>query len=344
MRTEISAGLEGSDGVKKAIYLMTSGRLKREADTICFIVDKKKRFIPVEDVSEIHVFSELDLNKKILEFFDKKEIILHFYNHYGYYVGSFYPRKHLNSGYMTLKQAEVYLNYETRLELARGFVEGAVKNMRQVLTYYQNRGKNLEDILSRVNVLGDNAASCATIEELMAVEGNIRDAYYGCFDEIISDENFVFKARSKRPPANRLNALISFGNTMLYNTTLSEIYRTHLDPRIGFLHASNFRRFSLNLDVAEVFKPIIVDRLIFSLLRRRIMAPNHFEKKLGGIVLNKKGRQIFVKEYDNKLMNTIKHRQLGRNVSYRRLIRMELYKIEKHLLRDKAYEPFVARW
>jgi CRISPR-associated protein Cas1 len=182
------------------------------------------------------------------------------------------------------------------------------------------------------------------IEELMAIEGNIRERYYQAFDIIIGNPDFTFSERSRRPPQNQLNALISFGNTLLYTTTLSEIYRTHLDPRIGFLHTSNFRRFSLNLDVAEIFKPVIVDRLIFGLIGRSMIKTNHFQKKLGGIILNDSGRMLFIKEFEDKIATTIRHRDLGRNVSYRRLIRMELYKLEKHLIAEKEYEPFQARW
>ena len=154
----------------------------------------------------------------------------------------------------------------------------------------------------------------------------------------------MFSEKGAASSQNQLNALISFGNTLLYTTALSEIYRTHLDPRIGFLHTSNFRRFSLNLDVAEIFKPIIVDRLIFNLTGKKMLKKNHFQKKLGGIVLNDSGRALFIKEFEKKISTTIKHRELRRNVSYRRLIRMELYKLEKHLMGEKNYEPFVVRW
>src|SRR5690606_32259146 len=102
-----------------------------------------------------------------------------------------------------------------------------------------------------------------SVEELMAVEGHAREAYYSTFDYIIGDDDFRFEKRSQRPPLNRLNALISFGNSLCYTIALSEIYKTYLDPRIGYLHATNFRRFSLNLDLAEIFKPIFVDHLIF---------------------------------------------------------------------------------
>lgn len=330
--------------MKKSIYIFKDGQLKREANTLCLVTEEGKRFIPVEDISEIHVLGELDLNKRLLEFLTEKEVILHFYNHYGYYAGSYYPRQHLNSGFMIVKQAQHYLDPVLRLELARSFVIGAYKNIRQVLLYYERRDKQVGDTIAHLDRLGATLDATATIEQLMAIEGNIRDAYYASFDTIIGDSEFPFVERSKRPPGNELNALISFGNSLLYTTTLSEIYRTHLDPRIGFLHASNFRRFSLQLDVAEIFKPIIVDRVIFTLLGKRMLKKSDFEKRLNGVVLTEKGRATFVKEFEQKIMTTIKHRDLGREVTYRRLVRMELYKLEKHLMGERKYEPFVARW
>ena len=134
-----------------------------------------------------------------------------------------------------------------------------------MIRYYHNRGE-LETEINQITNLAGRIDNCSDIETLMAVEGNIREIYYTTFNTIIDKKDFVFSGRNKRPPQDRINSLISFGNTLAYITVLSEIYKTHLDPRIGFLHATNFRRFTLNLDVAEIFKPILVDRLIFSLL------------------------------------------------------------------------------
>lgn len=295
-------------------------------------------------MKEIVVFGEASFNKRFLEFLTQKEIILHFLNEYGYYVGSFYPREHYNSGYMILKQAEFYLEELKRLDLAKRFIRGAAANIINVLRYYDNRGKALNKSIQQINNLTEKIQLCSAIDELMAIEGNIREVYYACFNIIIGKAAFEFNGRNKRPPRDRINALISYGNTMTYITVLSEIYKTHLDPRIGYLHATNFRRFTLNLDVAEIFKPILVDRLIFSLLGRNMLKGSDFETKVGGILLNDRGRKLFVQEWEDKLRTTIKHRELGREVSYRRLIRMELYKIEKHLMGEKEYQPFVSRW
>lgn len=330
--------------MKKTIYIFSDGELKRKDNTLFFEGENGRKFIPVENTSEIMVFGEVSLNKRFLEFLTQSEIILHFFNHYGYYVGSYYPREHLNSGYMILRQAEHYNDESKRLYLAQKFVEGAYKNIRQVLKYYSNRGKDLEDVIYSIEKLGESVDSTSTINELMAIEGNIREYYYKAFDEIIQNPDFKFDFRSKRPPQNFLNTLISFGNSLMYTTILSEIYKTHLDPRIGFLHATNFRRFSLNLDVSEIFKPIIVDRTIFTLLSKKMVTKEDFEEDAEGLLLKEKGKKVFVQEFEDKLATTIKHRNLSNNVSYRRLIRLELYKLEKHLIEEEQYKPFIAQW
>lgn len=330
--------------MKRTIYILSDGELKRKDNTLYFQSGEEKKYIPVEQTAELMIMGEVTLNKRFLEFLSSSQIILHFFNYYGYYIGSFYPREHLNSGHIILKQSEHYIDQGKRIALARKFVEGAVENMKKVLSYYKNRGKKVDEYLNGLSSLQNGIADASSIEELMAIEGNSRNLYYSSFDEIIENKDFSFDKRTKRPPQNMLNALISFGNSILYVVVLSEIYHTHLDPRIGYLHSTNFRSFTLNLDVAELFKPIIVDRLIFTLINKKIIGTRHFETALEGITLNSKGKELFVKEFDDRLQGTIRHRELGRPVSYRRLIRLELYKLEKHILGEKEYKPFVARW
>ncbi len=330
--------------MKKTLYIFTNGELVRKDNTLCFEGADARKFIPVEDTGEIMIFGEVTVNKKLLDFLSQREIVLHFFNYYGYYMGTFYPREHLNSGYMTLRQAEHYLDDEKRLTLAREIVQGAARNIRQVLKYYQSREKDISDTVHSVEKLTETINECSDIASLMGIEGNIRDHYYKAFDRIIENPNFIFQVRSRRPPKNYLNTLISFGNSLLYTICLSEIYKTHLDPRIGYLHATNFRRFTLNLDLAEIFKPIIIDRIIFTLIGKKMVTKQDFDQETEGIMLKEKAKKCFVEELDNKLKTTINHREIGRQVSYRRLIRLELYKMEKHLMGEKEYNAFVARW
>jgi len=331
--------------MSESIYIFSSGKLERKHNTIYFEDSEGgRKYVPIENTREIHIFGEVSLNKEILEYLSQNEILLHFYNYYGYYSGSFYPREHYNSGYLILKQAEHYLDEAKRLTLAKSFVQGALQNMGKVLSYYNNRGVELSPLIEKINSFSQSAEEQETVESLMAIEGNARQIYYSSFDSIVQDEDFNLESRTKRPPENRMNALISFGNSLLYTIVLSEIYKTHLDPRIGYLHTTNFRRFTLNLDVAEIFKPILVDRTIFYLLNKKMIGPENFDERVGGIYLDESGRRAFVERFEERLKTTINHSKIGRQVSYRRLIRLELYKLEKHFMGEENYAPFGAEW
>jgi CRISPR-associated protein Cas1 len=305
--------------------------------------EKTKKYIPVSSVASIFVFGEITFNKRFLEFLSSNEIILHFFNYYGFYVGSFYPRTHYNSGYMTLKQSEHYLDSNKRVLLAKKFVLGGLENMIKALKYYDNRGIDLSDSIDTINKNLSKVSSINSVEELMAIEGISREEYYNAFNKIIKNDAFTYEKRERRPPTTPLNTLISFGNSLLYVTILGEIYKTHLDPRIGYLHTTNYRKFTLNLDVSEVFKPIIVDRIIFTIVNKQMIDLSCFTEELGGLYLNEKGRTIFVQEYDKRLTQVISFKK-GKRCSYQRLIRLELYKIEKHLMGEKEYEPFISQW
>ena len=116
------------------------------------------------------------------------------------------------------------------------------------------------------------------IDELMGVEGNMRRMYYEGFNLIIDD--FEMGSRTKQPPGNEVNALISFGNMMCYSQCLRAIHQTQLNPTISYLHTPGERRYSLALDISEIFKPILVDRVIFKVLNKKMIQEKHFDKSL----------------------------------------------------------------
>lgn len=328
--------------MKKNIFIFSSGELKREENTLCFITGETKKFVPISSVSSIYVFGELSFNKRLLEFLSQNHVIVNFFNHYGFYIGSYYPRAHHNAGLITLKQAEHYLDPAKRLWLAKRFLYGGIYNMIKTAGYYSERSPEVEATIVRLKGGLDELEKANSVESLMATEGEMREEYYSSFNYIIEGDEFRFVKRERRPPAGPLNALISFGNSLLYVTVLGEIYRTHVDPRIGYLHSTNFRKFSLNLDISEVFKPIIVDRLIFYLVNKGMITGSDFDQQLNGTYLNERGRATFVKQYDERLRQTITLNR--RKISYQTLIRMEVYKLERHFIGEKPYEPYVSQW
>lgn len=338
--------------MKQTFYLFNPGVLERKDNTLKFtsITEDgngietlgKPKFLPVEQVGDIYVFGSLKANSALFNFLGQKDIAVHFFDYYENYTGSFMPRDSVLSGKLLLAQTAAYQNKKKRLEIARKFIEGAAFNMVKNLKYYDNRGKDLESYIQKINDLAVLINNTEDIKELMGTEGMIRQTYYSAFDLIIND--FVMELRTKQPPQNEVNALISFGNMMCYTETLRAIHQTQLNPTISYLHSPGERRYSLSLDISEIFKPIIVDRVIFKVLNKKMIQPQHFDRKLNSCLLNPSGKKIFVQAMEERYKETIKHKSLGRNVSYKHLIKLECYKLVKHLLGIEEYKPFKMYW
>lgn len=338
--------------MKKTFYLFNPGVLERKDNTLKFtpvsddgeIVssDAQSRYLPVEDISEFYVFGSLRANSSLFNFFGQKDIAVHFFDYYENYTGSFMPRDSLLSGKMLLAQTSYYQDKKKRLVIARKFIEGAAYNMIKNLKYYNRRGKDMEDIIRPIEDLSKQICSTSSVEELMGVEGQIRQYYYEAFNLIIND--FEMNGRSKQPPRNEVNALMSFGNMVCYTLCLRAIHQTQLNPTISYLHKPGERRYSLALDIAEIFKPIIVDRVIFRVLNRKEIQVKHFDQKMNKCLLNVSGKKIFIKAIEDRLQETIQHKSLKRSVSYRHLVKLECYKLAKHLLSMEEYKPFKMYW
>lgn len=315
----------------------------RKDNTVYFENDDGKKAIPVNDVEDMYIYGEVDFNSKALNFLFQNNIPAHLFNYYGYYTGSLYPREQLNSGYMIVKQVEAYLKYLDRVYIAREIIYSASYNIVKNLKNYVNRRPELQEYIEKIEAIRGQFSRAFDIGTIMGLEGSIRTIYYQTFS-IITDNKFEFKERVKRPPNNPMNALISFGNSLMYTAVLGQIYNTQLNPTISYLHEPGERRFSLSLDISEIFKPVIVDRIIFKLINNNMLTEEHFLKEMKYCYLNDKGRQIFLREFDERMNSTIEHKSLDKNVSYKMLIRLELYKLIKHLTGDEKYEGFKMWW
>lgn len=334
--------------MKKSYYLFNPGRMSRKDNTLKFTpVDEDgcegtPKYIPVESVDNLYAFGSLDANSALYNFLGKEQISVHFFDYYEHYTGSFMPKEFLLSGKVLIAQTEAYRSTKKRLIIAQKFVEGAAFNMVKNLRYYNNREKDTSIQLSRIEFFMEQISGTLDIESLMGLEGNIRMTYYEAFDVIIND--FEMGTRTKQPPSNEVNAMVSFINMMCYTLCLDMIHHTQLNPTISFLHQPGYRRYSLSLDLAEIFKPILADRLIFALLNKKIISKTDFDHQLNSCLLKESGRKKVVKAWDEKLSETIRHRSLGRNVSYKHLVKLECYKLVKHILGMEEYKPFKAWW
>lgn len=323
-------------------YISSLGELTKKDNSLCFRKGSKNVYIPIENTREIYCLNEVSINTKLLDFLSKNHIIVHFFNYYEGYSGTFYPRDHYCSGKLLVKQVHAYDDNNRRLTIAKNIVRGIGDNIHEVLYHYYKHDKKevkytidwiKSDFYSLLNT-ADN------IKFVLAVEGDLWQKFYAEFKYILP-EDFAMNKRVKRPPDNPINAMTSFGNSLLYTKTISAIYQTHLDQKISFLHEPSERRFSLSLDLCEVFKPIIVFRTIFYLVNnRKIQVEKHFERKVNYCILNESGRDIFIEEFEKRIETVFLHPVLKRKVSYRTALKLDCYKLIKFLLEDKEFIPF----
>ena len=334
----------GGDGVGETFYILRDGDIKRKDNNVIMTsLEGETKNLKVEVADEVYLFGEIGLNTKLLNFISQKGIILHVFNYYGFYSGSYYPRESNVSGYLLVQQVRAYDDKENRLGIAKEVLKAASHNIHRNLRYYNRRGIDLETPIKNISSLINKLDFGQSINAIMGIEGNIRKVYYSTWNDIVK-QDIQFTKRVKRPPDNMINTLISFINSLIYTTTLSEIYKTQLNPTISFLHQPGTKRFSLCLDISEIFKPLIVDRMIFSMLNKQQITEGDFEKESNFLYLKESGKRKILIEYDKRLENTIAHKDLNRDVSYRYLIRLECYKLIKHIIGEKEYVGFKIWW
>ena len=321
-------------------YIFSMGTLSRKDNSIAFKNSKGNHYIPIEDTKELYCMNEVSLNTKFLDFIAKAGITVHFFNYYGNYSGSFYPREQLISGDLTIRQSQAYI--DKRLFIAKAIVQGIADNIHEVLYHYYRHGK--KDLKPLLDWLKKDVeiflAKDVHIKQILYIEGQVWHRFYDSFKHFLPDD-FILNKRVKRPPDNPINALISFGNTLLYTKTISAIYHTHLNQSISFLHSPREGRFSLSLDLCEVFKPIIVFKTIFDLVNnKKLQVTKHFDKSLNYALLNELGKKIFIEAFETRINESFMHPKLKRMSTYKSAIKYDAYKLVKFLLEGKAFVPY----
>lgn len=322
-------------------HLINEGILTKQDFNILFESENGKKYIPVETTDSLYIYSNVIMSGNFFDFMNQVGLNVSFINKYGEKIGSFVPNNSRRNIKTELKQLRMYDSEKERLDMARRLEIASVSNIRANLRYYQRRKnateleaavKDMTDIITKLNEARD-------INHMMMLEAQARQKYYGCFNSILEGKQIYFDKRTRRPPQDPLNAMISFGNTLLYQRIANEINRTSLDIRIGIVHAAGNRPESLNLDLADLFKPILVDRTIFTLVNRKMINVNDFvEVENNGIYLNNRAKKIFISEYENKLYQKVTFDGAERTYDY--LIKNEIQKLKKYIENGEKYKPY----
>ena len=322
-------------------FLVTNGRLRRQDNNLYFdrydeennIVSTKP--LPIKGIDEIYLLGKIDLDSYSMAFIAHNNILLHFFSPFQSFRGNFFPSTSNSvnkSGFVLLQQLRAFDDEVHRLYLAKQVTKG----------HFVNGANNCKKygVAFEVEQYLENLERAKDIGEVMASEGAYQKNYYQAWNSIIKNQrSFKFVKRSKRPPTDKINVLISYVNTRIYNIVLSEIYKTELDPRIGFLHEPNYRALSLHLDIAEIFKPIIGDNIIFGLLNKNEITAKDFKTDAGRIRFTNEGVKTIEKKIIKKMteQTTIGEQRL----TWRQVIRREVNRIKRNVVETSEYEPFV---
>lgn len=330
--------------MKKTIYLYKSGILQRKDSSLVLITKTNQAiYIPVQQIDQIYVFSEVTFNKRTIALLNLYEISIFFFDFYGKYIGRFTPRRYID-GKVLLLQVEAYQNDFKRLYISKRIIESSIKNEMSLLKYYQKKGKEVNNYINMMDESLLKIEKCESIDGLLLIEALAKQQYFSAFDIILDSALYQFEKRTKNPPMNEINAMLSYGYALLYANYLSVLDRSSLMPQISFIHSLSKNCDSLHFDLADVLKPVIVDRLILRLIRKNQVKKEYFEfKEDGRCYLNKEGVSFFVHEYEDTLSNTILVN--GKYYSYKNLISKEVHALSNYIKKEsKKYKPFLMKW
>lgn len=330
--------------MKQTIYLYRSGHLKRQDDSLV-LIDKQdnKTYIPIQQIDQIICFAELDLNKRVISLLNQYGISILFYNFYGQYIGGYFPKERKN-GKILFQQVQSVNDYQSRFNIAMKIIFSSIHNELAVIKYYRKKGIELEDVVRKLDNILNGLVRAKTIDDLLIYEAQAKQIYYLSFDRILNDEHFFFKNRSKNPPKNEVNALLSYGYSLLYAHYSAVLFRSSLHPQLSYIHSLDKSYDALKYDLSDIMKPVIVDRMVLRLIRKKQIHLDMFEfKEDGACYLNKKGVTFFAKMFDQQLHSTIIID--NKSYAYKSLISREVHLLSNYLKgKTKRYSPFLMRW
>lgn len=328
----------------RRVDILSDGILRQRDYDLLFETETGETDIPPMTTDVINIYSNVIFDDGLLRYAMKHGIRINVFDDKDSKIGTFLPDQPLKSPSLLHKQLLAYYDEAHRLALAKEFVLAYIHNVCLNVRYHNKETPLTEyqEVLDALEKLKKKIKEKRVgYEDLLLLEAQAHREYYSCFDLMIQEDDFAFDLRTKRPPQNEVNALMSFGNTVLYNLLATEIHKTSLDIQVGFLHATNKRRESLNLDIAEIFKPLVVDRVIFRLINKRMLKAEHFRHLDGGAVyLNAEGKRIFLRAFYDKLETVVSVGAQKKRMSYNSIIAEEIRKLTRHFRQDEKYKAF----
>ena len=328
--------------------------LKKDGENIVVSVERNEiGRIPIHNLEGVICFGFMGASPGVMELCASRNVGLAFVSPYGKFLGRVSGRV---SGNVLLRKRQYLLSddEETASGIAMNCVLGKLLNCRSVLLrfgrdYPERRSPEFAENLRRLGegIHQMRESPPGTLNELRGREGILSKCYFDCFDDLIlsRDPAFMFEFRSRRPPLNRINTLLSFTYTLIAMDCASALESVGLDPQVGFLHRARPGRMSLALDLMEEFRPYLGDRFVLSLINNRVIAADDFlVKENGAVLLTDAGRKIVLAAWQRRKKEEVMHDYLDERVSIGLLPYAQSMLLARHLRGDiDGYPPFVMR-
>ena len=293
-------------------------------------------------LEQILIFGQSQVTTQVIRACLHRDIPIAYLSRMGYCYGRLLP---IERGYRQLSRYQQQLSLVERLLIARAIVQTKLKNSRVILLRQQRRqgSEAATSVVQNLAYLADQVAQADSIDRIMGLEGAGAASYFSAFGECLSNPAFVFMARSRRPPGNPVNAMLSFGYQILWNHLLSLIELQGLDPYYACLHQGSERHAALASDLIEEFRSPIVDSLVLYLVNRGVMdVDRDFEHHEGGCYLNDAGRKKYLKAFLQRMEETV---QTGNGDQPRWDLLTQQVKSYKQFVYDpsRTYQPYQIR-
>jgi len=298
--------------------------------------------VPAFEIDQILIFGNVQISTQAINFLLESSIEVSFLSMNGRLRGKLSPVQSKNI-FLRLAQYDRFKDEEFKLMIAKSIIGAKLKNQRTLLLRYQRNHPDI-DFTSRISMISQSLLRVPhekTISSIMGQEGASTRAYYHCYSMMLSDD-FSFTRRTRHPPLDPVNALLSLGYVLITNEMAALVESVGFDPFIGFVHGLRYGRQSLPLDMIEVFRYPVIDTLVQSIINKGVIKEVDFRKEDdGAVLLNEESMKKYFKQYEDRMEKTFK--QKGSYSCYRQVFRDEIDNLRKSVLNREEYDPFLVR-
>lgn len=330
------------------IYILEQGAsLRKDGQQLRVVLPSGEDLLslPLEQVEQVLIVGHATLTAPAAQALLERCIPVTYLTTTGRILGRLQPFENKNVP-LRWAQFQAAAALERTVAIARAIVKGKVFNQRCFLMRAEREGvSGLEEAIDRLKALVKKADQVKSLEEVRGIEGAAAAEYFRQWPRLIRALGFPFPGRIKRPATDPVNALLSFGYTLLLNEVTRACCVVGFDPYLGYLHMDRYGRPALALDLMEEFRPILVDSLVLAVINREMIGPEDFEGELGGAKrLRRPALKKFLQAWEQKRRTMVQHPGFGIQVPYWRVVELQARVLAKVLLGElEEYVPFLDR-